>query len=334
MYVGEITVKQNIYQHLLTKGKLMLWSQFENLMGILSRSSIDQVNHFELAVHHWKLHMENEESTDDLELRQFLYEQLLLSTKRKAARRYSSDMYRFAACIYTISSSCYKALLNSNALTLPCVDTLKKMLNVLTLDCSAISDDNLKYIKSKSQKLSDEDKLVNLLIDEIHIKKGIRYKAKRVSGFAENDENKEATSVQAFMICSYFSSYKEIVALVPVTCMTSEDLFKLTCQTLHMLHTAGFEVLSVISDNNSVNGNMFSLLANGALIDAPIRNPASGTNLYLLFDAVHLLKSIRNNWLNQADKDKTFTCPIFEDEKGIIRPQETEKTIIRPRLDC
>ncbi|KAG8182237.1 hypothetical protein JTE90_024170 [Oedothorax gibbosus] len=84
MYVGEITVKQNIYQHLLTKGKLMLWSQFENLMGILSRSSIDQVNHFELAVHHWKLHMENEESTDDLELRQFLYEQLLLSTKRKA----------------------------------------------------------------------------------------------------------------------------------------------------------------------------------------------------------------------------------------------------------
>ncbi|KAG8180571.1 hypothetical protein JTE90_018190 [Oedothorax gibbosus] len=59
MYVGEMTVKQNIYQHLLTKGKLMLWGQFENLMGNLSRSSIDQVNHFELAVHHWKLHMEN-----------------------------------------------------------------------------------------------------------------------------------------------------------------------------------------------------------------------------------------------------------------------------------
>ncbi|KAG8180569.1 hypothetical protein JTE90_018188 [Oedothorax gibbosus] len=68
---------------------------------------------------------------------------------------------------------------------------------------------------------------------------------------------------------------------------------------------------------------MFSLLANGALT---IRDPASGTNLYLLFDDVHLLKSIPNNWLNQADKDKTFTCPIFEEDG------ETEEGIIRPRF--
>ena len=34
--------------------------------------------------------------------------------------------------------------------------------------------------------------------------------------------------------------------------------------------------------------------------------------LFLLFDFVHILKSIRNNWLNQMDYNKTFTYPDFE----------------------
>ena len=36
-------------------------------------------------------------------------------------------------------------------------------------------------------------------------------------------------------------------------------------------------------------------------------------NLILLFDIVHIIKSIRNNWLNLHDHDKTFVFPLFED---------------------
>ena len=35
-------------------------------------------------------------------------------------------------------------------------------------------------------------------------------------------------------------------------------------------------------------------------------------SLFLLLDFVHILKSIRNNWLNQIDYNKTFTYPEFE----------------------
>ena len=38
-------------------------------------------------------------------------------------------------------------------------------------------------------------------------------------------------------------------------------------------------------------------------------------NIFLLFDSVHLLKSIRNNWLNQKDNLQAFSFPTFESEE-------------------
>ncbi|XP_035212330.1 uncharacterized protein LOC118186362 [Stegodyphus dumicola] len=35
--------------------------------------------------------------------------------------------------------------------------------------------------------------------------------------------------------------------------------------------------------------------------------------IFLLFDSVHLLKCIRNNWLNQAETNQTFNIPSFDD---------------------
>ena len=35
--------------------------------------------------------------------------------------------------------------------------------------------------------------------------------------------------------------------------------------------------------------------------------------IILLFDIVHIIKSIRNNWLNLHDYNKTFVFPKFED---------------------
>ena len=35
--------------------------------------------------------------------------------------------------------------------------------------------------------------------------------------------------------------------------------------------------------------------------------------LFLIFDFVHILKTIRNNWLNLKDYQRTFEFPRFED---------------------
>ena len=33
--------------------------------------------------------------------------------------------------------------------------------------------------------------------------------------------------------------------------------------------------------------------------------------LYLIFDFVHIIKTVRNNWINQIDSNHTFSCPSF-----------------------
>jgi len=40
---------------------------------------------------------------------------------------------------------------------------------------------------------------------------------------------------------------------------------------------------------------------------------AAHRKLFFLFDSVHLLKCIRNNWLGQSDVDNTFAFPDIED---------------------
>ena len=45
----------------------------------------------------------------------------------------------------------------------------------------------------------------------------------------------------------------------------------------------------------------------------------SNRSIVLLFDFVHILKSIRNNWLNQHDYNRTFLYPNFEDLTQVNR---------------
>ena len=196
---------------------------------------------------------------------------------------------------------------------MPSIRHLKRLTALLTLHQSTADQSNVTYIKNKSKMLSPEEKLVNLLTDEIHIKREISYKGKQLSGVATNkNASTEATTIQAFMISSVFSKYKEINGLVPVCNLTAKDLYNLTEQALKVLNEAGFKVLCLISDNNRINRNMFKLFPSKDSNEICVQNPADESKeLFLMFDSVHLMKSIRNNWLNQLNVEKTFICPKF-----------------------
>jgi hypothetical protein len=80
-------------------------------------------------------------------------------------------------------------------------------------------------------------------------------------------------------------------------------------KVLELLHDCGYEVVSITSDNNKVNVKLFKNVCDGN-IASHISNPFHpDKNIYLLFDTVHLVKNIRNNWLNE--KNKLFIFPSF-----------------------
>lgn len=79
---------------------------------------------------------------------------------------------------------------------------------------------------------------------------------------------------------------------------------------MEILTNSGYQVLAIISDNNIVNKKMFDVICGGTITDYFI-NPFSETpqKVFVLFDTVHIYKSIRNNWFNQKDTLQTFVIP-------------------------
>lgn len=160
-------------------------------------------------------------------------------------------------------------------------------------------------------KLTENEKFVAILIDEIYVDPSLQYKKNHVVGFAENDELSTARTVQAFMITSIFGNFKEICRLTPVKCMKSDFLLNLTKNVIHQVQSLGFTVLTIVSDNNRVNQNLFKLL--DPCNTGSFQNPNyPDSKIYMLYDCVHIYKNIKNNWMNLKNLDKTFVYPDFE----------------------
>ncbi|XP_023238551.1 uncharacterized protein LOC111637309 [Centruroides sculpturatus] len=73
---------------------------------------------------------------------------------------------------------------------------------------------------------------------------------------------------------------------------------------------------------------MFTLFCGGEL-KVSVKNPFSEELIFLLFDSVHLLKSIRNNWLNIHHTNQTFFYPDIQKETKCIATLFHLKEILR-----
>lgn len=71
---------------------------------------------------------------------------------------------------------------------------------------------------------------------------------------------------------------------------------------------------SVISNNNRVNTNMLTTLSNDCLKTKIPNFFDNSQTIYLLFDSVHILKAIRNNYVKQETEENAFIFPSFGDK--------------------
>ena len=101
---------------------------------------------------------------------------------------------------------------------------------------------------------------LSLLLDEIHLKLYFDFKGGNIVGQAHNS-SEPAKSAFVFMITSLFSSYKDVVYIFPANKMKSDILHKLISKTIVGLETIGFRVISVITDNNSINSKAMSFFS-------------------------------------------------------------------------
>lgn len=303
---------QKTFKWLLgSENKCDRWSKFENLLSHLNsypESAVTDVDKLTQCIKVIKQLLETDSESDKCSKRRVLWfcaEQLNMFYKEKM--RYSSEFLVWAYSVYLSSPSLYIHLRDSKVLILPHPDYLRK-LDVSSTKSLCTENSHEFFLRENLATLNSEEKFVNVLLDEIHVKKCLAYKGGKIYGASVNS-CEPATTIQVFMISSLLSKHKHVAALYPVCNLTANTLLELTHKVLAFLHDIGYIVLSLISDNNRVNRNMFEKICGGTLATS-IPNPYnSSVPLFFLFDSVHLLKCIRNNWLNQKNPIQTFVIP-------------------------
>ena len=155
------------------------------------------------------------------------------------------------------------------------------------------------FLNNFFSKLEGNQKQYILLIDEVYVKSMLTYHGGILFGNAVNDPSQLATTVLGFMLVSSFGGSSFLVKMLPVNKLDSTFLFEQTENLLRQIRHAGGEIIAIICDNNRVNQaffKMFDLVSPWQTRD----------NIFLLFDFVHIVKSIRNNWLTEKTGEIEF----------------------------
>nr|XP_054926027.1 uncharacterized protein LOC129384531 [Dermacentor andersoni] len=156
-------------------------------------------------------------------------------------------------------------------------------------------------------------KRLTLIIDEIHLQSLLDYKAGFVTGAAVNSWTAGKTA-HVFMIQSLLSSNKDVVHILPVAQINAKALHDFLRKIFLDLEASGFRIIAVISDNNSINRKAMSYFSKTASVSIVYQHPADPSGpLFFVVDPVHILKCIRNNWLNQRNIGK---CMYFPEPKS------------------
>ena len=113
-------------------------------------------------------------------------------------------------------------------------------------------------------------------------------------------------------------SYKGGKLLVPIyVLMILRKLFSLSWSRVFRKNGPALSVychVQIIStDNYPLNVKLFKLFSPVGDLEIKVPHPCDNSRvLFLTFDFVHILKSIRNNWLNLKSDAKSFIFPNFE----------------------
>ena len=181
---------------------------------------------------------------------------------------------------------------------LPSVRTLTR----LTSKFSAIADTQL--ISKLFGKVPKLRRKCVILIDEVYVKAALRFHGGTVFGKAANDPTQLARTVLCMMVKCLFGGPSFLAKMIPVRKLDADfqyNQFKPLTESINS--EDGGEVIAAILDGNRVNQKFFRMFASD-----PARPwYAKDFGFFLLYDYVHLLKCIRNNWLTEKLGELKYT---------------------------
>ena len=157
------------------------------------------------------------------------------------------------------------------------------------------------FLKNVFQALPDEQKVCSIIFDEVYVKKALLYHGGTMFGRALNNPDCLANTVLGIMIACQYGGPVFLSKMLPVSGLDSDYVSEQIRKTRECIKAAGGDARVLICDNNRVNQKFF------IMFDRVPKKPwLTKEGLFLLFDFVHILKSVRNNWLTEKMKELSF----------------------------
>ncbi|XP_049805645.1 uncharacterized protein LOC126248581 [Schistocerca nitens] len=254
------------------------------------------------------------------EMVDFIYEQVSLINVKKFNHRFSSTFMILCCLLFSISSHAYNFLRSSSLMKMPHPSTLRRVCSKFNVNPSheRLGGSNfLSYARQKFQYLNSNDVNVVLSVDEIHLNSYLEYKGGSVLGMSYNSEC-AANSAFVFMLQSVKSLYRDVVHILPVKTISSNALYNVLLAIINGLELIGYRVFCVVTDNNKINSKTMSMFSLDKAVNIVFKHPSDPNRpLFFLIDAVHIVKCIRNVWLNQKNDGKDMFYPQFPVRKEV-----------------
>ena len=230
----------------------------------------------------------------------FILRQIQLMNSPKNTRIYDHDDLCQAFSWYARSRALYSDL--RNHMQLPSLTTLRRITRVSKNTTDAVLYS--KFFNAQEQRSRN----CILIIDEVYIKSSVTYSGGVLFGYSEDNPTKLANTLLCIMVKCMFTSKKFLTKLVPCHALTAAFQYQIVCDIISLLENCGATILVIVNDNSRVNQSFLKLFP-GWSKDSPyqVKSPSSGSPLFLLFDPVHLLKNVRNNWI--TEKTQTLEFP-------------------------
>ena len=217
----------------------------------------------------------------------------VMGAQKCVEKSYSSDTIVRAFRYYATLKSCYEKFRTDYKL--PSVRTLRK----LTSKVSKLNDKE--FVSNIFPNLDEKQGKCIVLVDEVYVKPSLQYHGGHIFGKAANNPDALANTVLAIMIKCLNGGPRFLVKMIPVSKLNATFLYDQVCQILEIIKSSSGTVMAVITDNNRTNQAFFKLF------NTPESKPwKTSDGIFLLYDYVHLLKSVRNNWVTEKTQNLEF----------------------------
>lgn len=224
------------------------------------------------------------------------------------ANKYDPAVRTFTITMQSYHTRCYEYVRSKFNNNLPHVSTLRAWYaNAQTGGTTGITKDALNYLSQLAAEMQENGKklLVSLCFDEMSIRKHVQWSdsMKKFLGFVDIGQNnksgelKIASNALVFMVNGLNQEFSLPIAYYFITHLKAEEKADLLLEIITAITKTGIQLTNVTFDGLSSNIKMCNLLGASFKLNNFrnfIINPVDKSKIFIMLDACHMLKLIRN----------------------------------------